>query len=177
MSHSCRNVIVTFLMEALLVGCALSAPTETVDSSPPETTDNSSSETEPLFIIPLTPAGMAGDSPCSLWATTFAEMAQCAADQASKAADRLADSVEAYRQNLAGERLQLFDSSHLSWERFRDDACRFQASGIEAGSAHDMVFDTCLRDLSEWRYQAIVTLSSCEEGDLSCSAPDSITPN
>lgn len=176
MSHSCRNVIVTFLLEALLVGCALRAPTETVDLSSPETADNSSSSsssssgTESLVVIPLTPAAMAGDSPCWLWATTFAEMTQCAADQASKAADRLAESVAAYRDRLAGERLRLFDSSQVSWERFRDDACRFQASGVETGSAHDMVVARCLRDLSEWRYQEVVTLSSCEEGDVSCPA-------
>jgi uncharacterized protein YecT (DUF1311 family) len=150
------------------VPSAPTAPTVPIGAETAESVDNS--ESDPIVMIPLTPAELAGDSPCLLWATTMAEMGQCAVDQASKAADRLAEAIAAYRHRLAGDQLGLFDSSQVSWERFRDDACRFQASGIEGGSAYDMVLSDCLRDLSELRYQAVVKLSSCEEGDLACPA-------
>ncbi len=160
-----RSVLGLALFLAICIASAnRSESADSADSA--DSVDNS--ETDQIVIIPLTPAALAGDSPCLLWAETMAEMARCAVDQASQAADRLAEAVAAYRHRLAGEQLGLFDSSQVSWERFRDDACRFQASGIEGGSPYDMVLSNCLRDLSELRYQAVVKLSSCEAGDLSC---------
>jgi uncharacterized protein YecT (DUF1311 family) len=104
---------------------------------------------------------------CQAAMTQF-EIKKCSTDTASQAAAGLAAAIAAYRERLKGEQLRLFDASQAAWEQFRAAACKFQASGVEGGSAYSMVLSACLETLANERRRAITELDACEEGDLSC---------
>lgn len=101
-------------------------------------------------------------------------MTECAQAAAARATTRLDASVTNYRQRLSEEQRALFDASQVAWESFRSSACLCQASLVEAGSAHAMVSAQCVESLTNERLRALEEMAGCEEGDLSCPAPDQI---
>ena len=62
----------------------------------------------------------------------------------------------------------LLRTAQRTWISFRDQQCRFEASGVQGGSAYPMVHSTCLARLTTERTRQLRTLSQCQEGDLSC---------
>jgi uncharacterized protein YecT (DUF1311 family) len=104
-------------------------------------------------------------------AQTQSDMNRQAGSRAGQAAARLAKSVAAYRERLDAEQKALFDASQAQWEKYRDAACRFEASGVEGGSAQPMVLAGCLAAQTQERLKYMSGLANCKEGDLSCPAP------
>jgi uncharacterized protein YecT (DUF1311 family) len=84
------------------------------------------------------------------------------------AESKLAAAVTTYRERLDRSQRAAFDDSQQRWVSYRKAACTFQASGVAGGSAHEMVFATCLTAYANQRLQIISELMNCIEGDLSC---------
>lgn len=64
-------------------------------------------------------------------------------------------------------RLLLRDAQR-GWIGFRDRECKFEASGVQGGSAYPMVYSGCLKRITEERTRQLAARARCEEGDLSC---------
>ena len=62
----------------------------------------------------------------------------------------------------------LLRTAQRTWISFRDQQCRFEASGVQGGSAYPMVHSTCIARLTTERTRQLRALSQCQEGDLSC---------
>jgi len=62
----------------------------------------------------------------------------------------------------------LLRTAQRTWISFRDQECRFEASGVQGGSAYPMVHSACVARLTTERTRQLRTLSQCQEGDLSC---------
>jgi uncharacterized protein YecT (DUF1311 family) len=58
-----------------------------------------------------------------------------------------------------------------AWATYMTKHCTFQASGVEGGSAHPLIYNLCALDLTDARLKDLAYLASCEEGDLSCPYP------
>jgi len=93
-----------------------------------------------------------------------------AGSRLSQTTEELAKVVTSYRQRLNTEQRALFDRSHEQWEKYRDAACQFEASGTKGGTAQPMVRSECLATQSSERLRYMRRLSNCKEGDLSCPA-------
>lgn len=103
-------------------------------------------------------------------AQTQPEMNREANARLSAASAKLSGALNAYRQRLAPDQRAVFDLSHGQWEKYRDSACRFEASGVAGGSAYAMIYADCLANFTNNRLAYVLRLSKCEEGDLSCPA-------
>lgn len=99
------------------------------------------------------------------------ELNGCATDRYAQADKTLNQDYAAYRKRLSPIQLKQFRQAQNAWIKFRDASCAFEASGVEKGSAHPMVHRQCLAVKTEERVQQIKALASCQEGDLSCPAP------
>lgn len=62
-------------------------------------------------------------------------------------------------------------TAQRAWIVFRDDECKFAASGVEGGSVYSEVVQSCKQDLTQARIANFNTYLNCEEGDLSCPVP------
>jgi uncharacterized protein YecT (DUF1311 family) len=59
--------------------------------------------------------------------------------------------------------------AQISWLRFRDQECAFEAMGTEGGSIHPMIVNACLARLTLARVKDLEHQLNCQEGDLSCA--------
>ena len=98
------------------------------------------------------------------------EMTQRSASRAMKTQAELSRVLVTYRKRLNADQRTLFDKSQSRWEQYRDSACKFEASGVEGGSAEPMVFAECVAARTSERLRYMRRLSDCQEGDLSCPA-------
>lgn len=62
----------------------------------------------------------------------------------------------------------LLRNAQRSWIGFRDQECKFEASGVQGGSAYPMVYSACLSRLTVERTRQLRDKGRCQEGDLSC---------
>ena len=62
-------------------------------------------------------------------------------------------------------------TAQRAWIAFRDNECKFAASGVEGGTVYKDVVEACLQDLTKARIANFNTYLKCEEGDLSCPVP------
>lgn len=95
----------------------------------------------------------------------------CAAQARTRADQELNQVYAAYKKRLPPNQTQRLKQAQLAWIKFRDASCVFESSGVEGGSAHPMVYLGCLTAKTRDRIKALEALSACEEGDLSCPAP------
>jgi uncharacterized protein YecT (DUF1311 family) len=58
--------------------------------------------------------------------------------------------------------------AQISWLRFRDQECAFEAMGTEGGSVHSLIVNECLLGLTLARIKDLEHQLNCQEGDLSC---------
>jgi uncharacterized protein YecT (DUF1311 family) len=58
--------------------------------------------------------------------------------------------------------------AQISWLRFRDQECAFEAMGTEGGSIHPLIVNSCLGRLTLARIKDLDNQLNCQEGDLSC---------
>jgi uncharacterized protein YecT (DUF1311 family) len=103
-------------------------------------------------------------------ASTELGMRQCVTEEYSKLDKQLNKIYSEYRGRLNDVQKQQLKEAQLAWVKFRDLACKFEASGVEGGSAHQMVVTQCLSQKTRGRISEIERLLNCEEGDLSCPA-------
>jgi uncharacterized protein YecT (DUF1311 family) len=59
--------------------------------------------------------------------------------------------------------------AQVSWLRFRDQECIFEAMGTEGGSVHPLIVNECLGRLTLARVKDLERQLNCQEGDLSCA--------
>ncbi len=100
-----------------------------------------------------------------------ADINDCATDRYAVADKTLNQDYATYLKRLSPIQRKQFRQAQNAWIKFRDTSCAFQASGVEKGSAHPMVHRQCLASMTEERVKQIKALASCQEGDLSCPAP------
>lgn len=120
-----------------------------------------------ITLLALTPLAHAAEVDCKN-ATTQMDMNICAA-QDFKRSDALLN--QAYQQKMAQlspEAKTLFKTAQRSWITYRDNDCKFMASGVEGGSVQPMIYSGCLQQKTEQRTKEITAILHCEEGDLSC---------
>jgi uncharacterized protein YecT (DUF1311 family) len=91
------------------------------------------------------------------------------AGQAAKAADQALNAqYKATTAKLSVPSRTLLRNAQRSWIGFRDQQCKFEASGVQGGSAYPMVLSGCLKRLTDDRTRQLKALGQCQEGDLSC---------
>lgn len=107
-------------------------------------------------------------TPDCLDARTQIDMNQCAHAALERETTALNRSCEAIRAKLDPARQQQFRAVQRAWVRFKDLSCKFEASGVEGGSAHPMILSGCLAEKTRLRNKELDALAHCQEGDLSC---------
>jgi uncharacterized protein YecT (DUF1311 family) len=113
-------------------------------------------------------------APCA--ATTQQELNRCA-NQARRQADQnLKDFITTYQTRLSSTQVTALQHTQASWELYRRFSCEFEASGVTGGSAYPLIFSGCMTTKATARLGELQELARCEEGNLSCPAPDRPLP-
>ena len=60
-------------------------------------------------------------------------------------------------------------AAQLTWIRFRDQECEFEAMATIGGSIHPLIVNACLARLTIQRTKDLEHQLNCQEGDLSCA--------
>lgn len=102
--------------------------------------------------------------------TTQLELTQCASADLERETHKINNIYKVFRAKLNPQKQQQLKEVQLAWIKFRDLACKFNASGVGGGSAQSMVLSNCLTEETKLRSKAIESLANCQEGDLSCPA-------
>lgn len=101
---------------------------------------------------------------------TQTDMNQCASTDLDRETKKINKTYNDYSAKLNPTQKQQFKGVQSAWIKFKDLACRFEASGVEGGSAHSMVLSSCLTEKTRQRNKELEALGKCKEGDLSCPA-------
>jgi len=101
---------------------------------------------------------------------TQLELTQCASADLDRETSKINKTYNALRAKLNSQQQQQLKDVQLAWIKFKDVACKFNASGVEGGSAYSMVLSNCLAEETRRRSKALEYLAYCQEGDLSCPA-------
>ena len=103
--------------------------------------------------------------------TTQFDMSRCASIELETADKELNRVYGSYRGRLNTQQQTQIRDVQLAWIRYRDLSCKYEASGVEGGSAHGLILSNCLARMTTERTRELKVLVSCEEGNLSCPAP------
>ena len=101
---------------------------------------------------------------------TQTDMNQCASIDLDRETKSLNKTYEDYRTKLTFSQKKKLKEVQLAWIKFKDLACKFEASGVKGGSAYPMVLAICLAEKTRQRNKELEDLGVCQEGDLSCPA-------
>ena len=101
---------------------------------------------------------------------TQTDMNQCASFDLGRETKKINKTYNDLRAKLNSTQKQHLKEVQLAWNKFKDLACQFEASGVEGGSAHSMVVAGCLTEKTRQRNKELQVLGNCQEGDLSCPA-------
>lgn len=111
-------------------------------------------------------------APCILATAALAQsqtaMNASAAQTAQRADQALNAQYTTTMSRLSPSSRTLLRNAQRAWISFRDQQCRYEASGVTGGSAYPMVQSGCVARLTTERTQTLRRLGQCEEGDLSC---------
>jgi uncharacterized protein YecT (DUF1311 family) len=66
---------------------------------------------------------------------------------------------------------KLLQAAQRAWIAFRDAQCAFSAKDSKGGSIYPMLISECLAELTTARTEQLKADLGCQEGDVSCSAP------
>ena len=111
-----------------------------------------------------------------LYGTTTAEAATCDEPQtqieinrcASSALDAETASINSvynrYRAGLEPAEKQQLKDVQLAWIKYKDLACKFEASGVEGGSMQPYVLAQCLIEQTKTRRKQLESLLRCDSG-------------
>ena len=94
----------------------------------------------------------------------------CAASDLERETQKINKTYNALRAKLSPKQQKDLKEVQLAWIKFKDMACKFEASGVEGGSAYSMVLSACLSAKTTQRNKDLDFLLNCPEGDLSCPA-------
>ena len=72
------------------------------------------------------------------------ELNQCGNSDLERETKKINKAYNDYRTKLNPEQKQDFKEVQLAWIKFKDLACKFEASGVEGGSAYSMILSGCL---------------------------------
>jgi uncharacterized protein YecT (DUF1311 family) len=100
-----------------------------------------------------------------------ADMNVCSNDLAKKVGAELQRAQEKLMGRVDGKNKANVRDAHRAWMTYRDRHCDFEASGVEGGSVHPLIYNLCVLDLNEARLTQLTHHLTCEEGDLSCPYP------
>ncbi len=103
-------------------------------------------------------------------AQTQTEMNQCAFAELNRATTQINQTYYHLRTKLNPVQKQQLKDVQLTWIKFKDLACEFEASGVEGGSVHSMILSACLSKMTQQRNKELEALANCLQGDLSCPA-------
>ncbi|QHB32352.1 lysozyme inhibitor LprI family protein [Yersinia canariae] len=117
-----------------------------------------------LLVLPL---GQALAVDCQKAATQL-DMNQCTNSDYKKADAELNRTYKEVLAKTPVAQRPLLKSAQLTWIKYRDADCMFQASATEGGSVHPMIISACLTHKTEERTTQLKSLLNCPEGDLSC---------
>lgn len=101
---------------------------------------------------------------------TQTDMNQCSGSDLERETKKINKTYNDYRAKLTPEQKLEFKEVQLAWIKFKDLSCKFEASGMDGGSAYAMVLSGCLTAKTIQRNKEIEALTNCQEGDLSCPA-------
>lgn len=99
---------------------------------------------------------------------TQTDMNMCAAAELERETGAINKTYGALRTKLNPQQQLQLKEVQLAWIKFKDLACKFEASGVDGGSAHSIVLSNCLTNKTRVRNKELVQLNNCQEGDLSC---------
>jgi uncharacterized protein YecT (DUF1311 family) len=89
-------------------------------------------------------------------------------DDYQKADKRLNATYTALMAKISAAGKARLRDAQVSWLRFRDQECAFEAMGTEGGSVHSLIVNECLTGLTLARVKDLEHQLNCKEGDLSC---------
>jgi uncharacterized protein YecT (DUF1311 family) len=101
---------------------------------------------------------------------TQVEMTQCTSITLERETSKINKTYSAVRAKLNPQKQAQLKDVQLAWIKFRDLSCKFNASGVEGGSAYSMLLSGCLTALTKERNRELEYLATCQEGDISCPA-------
>jgi uncharacterized protein YecT (DUF1311 family) len=106
-------------------------------------------------------------------ASDQASMNQCAVQQYKAADEELNALYQQIATRLKGstDSKKLLVSAQRSWIAFRDNECKFSASGAEGGSVYPLIYSNCITELTKARSETFKNYLKCQEGDMSCPVP------
>ncbi len=104
-------------------------------------------------------------------AATQLDLNQSSSDARVAADADLKKFISTFKQHLSPSQVSQLEKAQSAWEQFRHDACAFESSGTEGGSAYPAIYGQCLTQSAKRRLKDMRALASCEEGDLACPAP------
>lgn len=125
-----------------------------------------------LLLAGLLPGGAAQAQDCYA-ALTQQAIAECAGGDYQKLDAELNKAYRSVGARLAGndKKKQLLTSAQRAWIEFRDNECRFAASGVEGGSVYSTAVASCAANLTAARIAALRAYLNCPEGDVACPVP------
>lgn len=91
-----------------------------------------------------------------------------AAEQYRSADQKLNEVYSSLAAKLSPAGKAGLQAAQLTWIRFRDQECEFEAMGTAGGSIHPMIVSGCLARLTLQRTKDLELQLNCQEGDLSC---------
>lgn len=101
-----------------------------------------------------------------------AELDQCAGRDFDAADDRL---NALYKRLIAGydaDNAAKLKTAEKAWIAYRDAECDYETNGTTGGTINPMVFTMCRTAKTNARIKDLNAQLHCDEGDLSCNAPD-----
>lgn len=97
------------------------------------------------------------------------ELNQQSYDDYQKADKRLNATYTALMAKISTAGKARLRDAQISWLRFRDQECAFEAMGTEGGSIHPLIVNNCMAGLTLARVKELEHQLNCQEGDLSCA--------
>lgn len=101
-------------------------------------------------------------------AMTQSDMNQCASQELAQEDKKINAAYNQLRSKQAPEQQKLLKEVQLAWIKYKELACKYEAGGVEGGSAYPMVHAYCLAQKTRQRSAELFVMGKCEEGDLSC---------
>lgn len=96
------------------------------------------------------------------------DMNICSRDLAKKVAGELQRTYEKLLGRVDAKDKKTIREAQRAWVTYRDKHCVFQASGVEGGSVHALIYNLCDLDATQARLKELAYFLTCEEGELSC---------
>ena len=99
---------------------------------------------------------------------TQTDITQCASSELSVETARINKAYNELTAKLYPTPRQKIKEVQLAWIKYKDLACKFEASGAQGGSAYASVLSVCLVEKTKQRSKELEALGNCKEGDLGC---------